>query len=310
MKLSGIINSLSKKLKFHKRSNQIIISDAEYEYLQTRITLLEKMVEEKSQSVEKAKSIFLKNLYHEIRTPLNAIVGFSNLIELNEANEKETASYVYHIKESSQNFLDKMDTIIEAAILEAGIVKIKPEECNLYSILSEMHSFFSIHKHICEKDVAFLLTIPEELKELNTLCDVHRVKQILMNLLVNAFKFTEKGIVEFGFHIVSNEIEFFVKDTGIGGLEGKEGIIFNSFSKLDDSDSSLGGLGLGLSLAKQIVELMNGKIRYTSQSGKGSTFYFTLPYQPVPYWKAKNDPKSYNRSDSVIKISSKGTVVF
>jgi signal transduction histidine kinase len=286
------------------------ISDAEYEYLLNRVNLLENLLEEKTQSVEKAKSIFLKNLYHEIRTPLNAIVGFSNLIELNESNESETASYVTHIKESSQNFLDKMDTIIEASILEAGIVKIKPEECNLFSLLSELHAYFSIHKHICEKDVAFLLTVPEELKDFIMLCDIYRVKQVLMNLLINAFKFTEKGIVEFGFHIVSNEVEFFVKDTGIGGLEGKEGLIYKSFTKLDESDSSLDGLGLGLSLAKRIVELMKGTIRYSSQSGKGSTFYFTVPYQPVANWKTRNETKSYNKNDSAIKISSKGSVVF
>jgi signal transduction histidine kinase len=288
-----------------RRKTHIYISDAEYKYLLARVRILEKMVEEKSKSVDKAKSVFLKNLYHEIRTPLNAIIGFSNLIELNESNEKEIADYAVHIRESSQNFLDKMDTIIEASVLEAGIVNIKPEECNLFSLLSELHAYFSIHKHICEKDVAFLLTVPEELKELNMLCDVHRVKQVLMNLLVNAFKFTEKGIVEFGFRVISNEVEFFVKDTGIGGLEGKEGIIYNSFTKLDESDSSSNGLGLGLNLAKRIVELMGGKIRFTSQSGKGSTFYFTVPYQPVPNWKVKNETKTYNKSDLILRFHQK-----
>jgi len=292
-----------------KKKKVINISDAEYKYLITRVSLLENMLEEKSKSVEKAKSVFLKNLYHEIRTPLNAIVGFSNLLELNESNEKETSSYVALIRESSQKFLDKMDTIIEAAILEAGIVNIKPEECNLFSLLSEMHSYFSIHKHLCEKDVAFLLTVPEELQDLNILCDTYRVKQVLMNLLVNAFKFTKKGIVEFGFRIVSNEIEFFVKDSGIGGLEGKEEIIYNSFTKVDESDSSINGLGLGLNLAKRIVELMGGKIRFSSQIGKGSTFYFTVPYQSVPSWNIKNNTKTYNKMDSVIKISSKGSMV-
>jgi signal transduction histidine kinase len=310
MKFLSFINNFLRKFIIFKKDTYISISETEYKYLLTRIRLLENLLDEKSQSVDKAKSIFLKNLYHEIRTPLNAIVGFSNLIELNDSNEKETASYVTHIKESSQNFLDKMDTIIEASILEAGIVKLKPEECNLYSLISELHSYFSIHKHICEKDVAFLFTVPEELKEFNMLCDVYRVKQVLMSLLVNAFKFTEKGVVEFGFHIVSNEVEFFVKDTGIGGLEGKEGLIYNSFTKLDESDSSPGGLGLGLNLAKRIVELMDGKIRFTSKSGKGTTFFFTLPYQPISNWRVKNHSKISSKSDSLIKISANGSVVF
>jgi signal transduction histidine kinase len=310
MKLHGIVINMFQKHKKMRRNRSINISDAEYEYLLTQVRLLENMLEEKSKSVENAKSAFLKNLYHEIRTPLNAIVGFSNLIEFYESNEKDTASYLALIRESSQKFLDKIDNIVEASMIEAGIIKIEPEECNLFSLLSEMHAYFSIHKHLCEKDVAFLLTVPEELKDLNILCDTYRIKQVLMNLLLNAFKFTKKGIVEFGCHVVSNEIEFFVKDTGIGGLEGKDGIIFNPFSKLDESDSSSNGLGLGLSLAKGIADLMGGKIRFTSQIDKGSTFYFTVPYQPVTNWKAKNETKTYNKSDSSIKITSKGSVVF
>jgi signal transduction histidine kinase len=302
MKLPGIIFYVFRNLKANKRNKHVKISDAEYEYLLTRLRLLESMLEEKSKSVEYAKSVFLKNLYHEIRTPLNAIVGFSNLIEFNESTEKEVIGYIAHIRESSQKFLDKMDTIIEASILEAGIVKIKPEECNLFSLMNELYDYFSIHKHICDKDIAFLLTLPEELKDFKILCDVTRVKQVLMNLLINAFKFTERGIVELGFRVVSNDIEFFVKDTGIGGLEGKEGIIFNSFTKLDESDSSQDGLGLGLNMAKQIVELMEGKIRFTSQTGKGSTFYFTIPYHPVPNWKAKSETKIYNKIDSFVKV--------
>jgi signal transduction histidine kinase len=293
-----------KMVSFKKPTND------EYEYLKLRVELLEKMLEEKTHSVEKAKSLFLKNLYHEIRTPLNAIVGFSNLIELNEADENETLVYLSLIKDSSQNFLEKMDKIIEASIIEAGIVKIYSEECNINSILSELHSVFSIHKHINEKGIAFLLTVPEELKEFIIHCDSYRIKQVLTNMLVNAFKFTEKGIVEFGYKIVGDEVEFFVKDTGIGGLEGKEDLIYNIFTKLDESDTSCEGLGLGLRLAKQLVELMGGNIRYTSVEGKGTTFYFTIPFSPAKSRSYIKEKKSFDKSDSINKILSKGSVVF
>jgi signal transduction histidine kinase len=307
MKWLGIISNYfqRKKKKPNKRVN-----NAENEYLKLRIEFLEKMLEEKTYSVDKAKSIFLKNLYHEIRTPLNAIVGFSNLIELNEASEKETADYLSLIKDSSQNFLEKMDTIIEASIIEAGIVKIITEECKIFSLLSELHSYFSIHKHICEKDIAFLLSVPNELNELIIRCDTHRIKQVLTNLLINAFKFTEKGVVEFGYKVVGDEMEFFVRDTGIGGLEGKEEIIYNVFTKLDESDSSCEGLGLGLSLANKLVELMDGKIRYTSLTGKGTTFYFTIPYKPVLCKKIFNERNYLSKRESIRKIFAKGSVAF
>lgn len=306
MKWPGIINSI-----FHRKQKVSLKqpSEDDYEYLKLRVELLEKLLEEKSLAVDKAKSLFLKNLYHEIRTPLNAIVGFSNLIEMNEADEKETSVYLSLIKDSSRNFLEKMDKIIEASIIEAGIVKIYSEECKIYSILSELHAVFSIHKHISEKDIAFLLTVPDELKEFVIQCDVFRVKQVLTNLLVNAFKFTEKGIVEFGYRIISDEVEFFVKDTGIGGLEGKEDLIYNIFTKLDESDTSCEGMGLGLRLAKRLVEIMEGKIGYNSIEGKGTTFYFTIPFYPAANHNYVKGKKSFDKSDSINKILSKGSVV-
>jgi signal transduction histidine kinase len=306
MKWLGIISSI-----FHREKGMIQVknSDTDHEYLKLRVEFLEKMLEEKNLAVEKAKSLFLKNLYHEIRTPLNAIVGFTNLIEMNEASEKDTSIYLSLIKDSSQNFLEKMDKIIEASIIEAGIVKFYSEECKLYDMLSELHAVFSIHKHNSEKGIAFLLTVPDELKEFVIHCDSYRVKQVLTNLLVNAFKFTEKGIIEFGYKKIANEVEFFVKDTGIGGLEGKDNVIYNIFTKLDESDTSCEGLGLGLRLAKKLVELMGGKIRYTSVSGKGTTFYFTIPFNPASNHNIFKDKNFAIREDLINKILTKGSVV-
>jgi signal transduction histidine kinase len=115
-----------------------------------------------------------------------------------------------------------------------------------------------------------------------------------MNLISNAFKFTEKGSIKIGYEVNGNDIQFFVSDTGIGGLEGKSKIIFNKFSKLDESDSSQEGLGLGLSLSKKLVELMGGDLWYESETSGGTTFYFTIPYKPV--FIAKNDKKENKTS--------------
>jgi signal transduction histidine kinase len=258
---------------------------AEYEYLKKRVTVLEQLLDEKTHSVDRAKSIFLKNLYHEIRTPLNSIVGFSDLIEMNNLSEKDKTTYISYIRESSKEFLQKMDNIIEASILEAGLLKISNSECSIYKLTNEVFDYFSIHKHITEKRIAFLFNVPKETKNLNITCDSYRLTQVLSNLLSNAFKFTDRGTIEMGYRIKENEIEFFVIDTGIGIDQGKEKDIFNNFTKLDESDNTNEGLGLGLGLSKKMIELMKGRIWYKSNQFKGTSFYFTIPYMPVPSQK-------------------------
>ena len=277
MGLSGIIKKVFGKTdssrKFH--------TDAEYDYLLRRVDFLENLLEEKTHSVEKAKSVFLKNLYHEIRTPLNAIVGFSDLIELNSITEKEKNTYVSHIRESSKDFLRKMDNIIEASIIEAGLLKISNEKCRLYELLTEVYAYFSIQKHIEDKRIAFMLNVNDDLKDVCINCDTYRLSQVLTNLLSNAFKFTEQGIIEYGYTKYKDELEFFVKDSGIGGLEGKESVVFENFAKVDNTDNGQEGLGLGLGLSRKLIELMGGRIWYKSTVNRGTTFYFTLPFHPA-----------------------------
>jgi signal transduction histidine kinase len=275
--LDAIKSWLGQNKGLHKSRRK----DEEITNLKQRIECLERLLDEKTNVVERAKSIFLKNLYHEIRTPLNAIVGFSDLIEMNSISNKEKEGYINHIRESSRDFLRKMDNIIEASIIEAGLMKLSNDECNISELLNEIYSYYSIQKHIAEKKIAFLLTIPEELKQLHIQCDSYRITQILSNLLSNAFKFTSQGIVEFGLKVVKDEVEFYVKDSGIGGLEGCEGLVYKNFSKIDESDEAKEGLGLGLSLSRKLIELMKGRIWYKSVHDKGTTFYFTIPFIPL-----------------------------
>ena len=280
MKNLGVISGLIKRFKGRRGRKTVEIKETEYSYLKKRIEVLEKLLDEKSNCVEKAKSVFLRNLYHEIRTPLNSIVGFSDLIEMNNLELKDKETYIAHIRESSQEFLNKMDNIVEASIIEAGLLKVSEETCRLYDLLLEIHSYFSLHKHITDKNIALLLSIPSELKEIDIKTDSFRLTQIITNLLSNAFKFTSRGIIEFGYNLKAGNIEFFVKDTGIGGLEGKENEIYQNFNKLNDPENESHGLGLGLSLSKKLVELMGGKIWYNSVTDKGTTFFFTIPYVP------------------------------
>jgi len=298
MKNLSIISKFLKKSWGGGRKKTIRLRDTEYNYMKRRIEVLEKLLDEKSSCVEKAKSVFLRNLYHEIRTPLNSIVGFSDLIVMNNLNVKEKETYIAHIRESSQEFLNKMDNIIEASIIEAGLLKISNEDCRLSDLFSEIHSYFSLHKHIVDKNIALLLSVPPELKEIEVKVDSFRLSQVLTNLISNAFKFTSRGIIEFGFSLKSGNIEFFVKDTGVGGLEGKENEIYRNFNKLNDPENESKGLGLGLSLSKKLIELMNGAIWYDSVVEKGTTFYFTIPYMPGK----SNSSKKTGREKNILNL--------
>lgn len=294
MKYRDIIKKITNPFHAMRRGEEKRGNDVENDYLKKRIQLLENLLEEKTNCVDDAKSIFLRNLYHEIRTPLNAIVGFSDLIELNSLEKNEKEQYIKYIRESSKDFLRKMDNIIEASILEAGLVKITMNECRLNGLLDELHTYFTIQGHIAEKTIDFSVDKPEFKKEINVYCDSGRLSQVLVNLISNAFKFTNEGSIKLGYEINGNDIQFFVSDTGIGGLEGKSHIIFNKFTKLDESDNSQEGLGLGLSLSKKLVELMGGNLWYESEGSEGTTFYFTIPYKPV--LTSKKEGKETNNS--------------
>ncbi len=289
MKVKGFINGLKTRLNRRVKTtadeldrDQIGERRKSYNELIDRIEELESKLENNTLQVEKIKSVFLKNIYHEIRTPLNAIVGFTNLLEM-EDNVNEQQEYRNQIALSSREFLKIMDNIIEASLIEAGMVKISEEECNLNALLSEIYAYFKIQRHTQEKGgIAFLLNVPRSHAS-NVLCDRHRINQVITNLLSNAFKFTEKGIVELGYKIENREkIHFYVKDSGIGGLSQDEfNNVFRSFVKLDNTANAKKGLGLGLSISKYLIEMMDGEIWYESNNIDGTTFHFTLPYHPV-----------------------------
>lgn len=303
MNIPKVFQSLfDKKNNYRKSARDFgIIEDAEKEALLNRISYLENLVEEKTIMLEKAKSIFLKNINHEIRTPLNAIVGFSELIGNDLSKDENFDKFIGYIRQSSAEFLWKMDEIIEASMLEAGIFSYKETECFPFYLMQDIYSEFSVQKHIFEKEsVAFLMTVASELREVKILCDMNRVGQILKNLLSNAFKFTTHGVVEFGYKIIKDRIEFFVKDSGLGGLKGKEDVVYASFRKVDESDNAISGLGLGLYLSYKIAERIGGNIRYEPNNLKGTTFYFSLP---LKYAKVEKELVDQDSNREVKKIT-------
>ncbi len=243
---------------------------------------------EKAEESDKLKSSFLANMSHEIRTPMNAIIGFSQLLSDLEVSKEERSHYISLIQSSGNDLLGLIDDIIDISKIEAGQLKIFKSQYFVDNILKELYDSFSelVKTKKNKNNLKFIYNQPETSQQIVIYSDIDRFKQIIRNLISNAIKFTDKGSVEFGFNVDYNQsysnLLFYVKDTGIGIAEDKQDIIFDSFRQASISNTKIyGGTGLGLAITKKLVELLGGKIWVNSIPEQGSTFYFTLPYQPV-----------------------------
>lgn len=276
---------------------------ADYFEMLHKLKRLEGQVEARATQLELAKASFLRNLYHEIRTPLNAIVGFTHLLSTEKKiNQEDKEEYLQMVNQSSAEFLKIMDDIIQASLLEAGMIKINNEGFCLGEFMDEVYSIGNLRKHLLEKNqIAILRNLPKVLEDVRIICDKHYLIQIMTQLVENAIKFTERGTVEFGCEIKNQNIEFYVNDTGKGNINGKGKYIFDKFTKVDVSDNAKNGLGIGLSNCKNLVELMNGKIWYTSKIDKGTCFYFSIPFIAAERVVEANDEKTPSFLEGVFR---------
>ncbi len=245
-----------------------------------------KLALEKATESDRLKSVFLNTMSHELRTPLNAVIGFSEMIAGFDLSEEEIKDYANTIKTSGNNLVSIVNDIFDITVIETDKVQIVKEKFSVNKTLEYIYSIFIKNDKILNNRIN--LIIYKELDETSDIIytDETKLNQILINLVGNAFKFTHKGIIEFGYTVETENgtsfLQFYVKDTGIGIPEDKQSIIFERFRQVDDSDTrKFGGTGLGLFISKRLVELLDGKIWVESEEGKGSTFYFTLHFIPV-----------------------------
>jgi len=239
---------------------------------------------QKAEEADKLKSSFLSNISHEVRTPMNGILGFSELIDDPDINEEKRSEYIQIIKKSGNRLLSIIDNIVELAKVETKQIKINETRCNLNHLMRSTHTIVENRRYLEEKDHLKVI-LETGLEDQN--CKIHadsgRLQQVLVNLIVNGLKFTNAGTVTFGYRLKNtNQIEFYVADTGIGIAKDKFDVIFERFRQIDESVTrKYGGVGIGLSLSKGIVELMGGQISVESEVGVGTTFRFTIPYKPI-----------------------------
>jgi signal transduction histidine kinase len=231
---------------------------------------------ENEEDGDRLKSAFLRNISHEIRTPLNAIVGYSTLICDPENSPGKQKEFMDIIFSSTDHLLEIIDDIVEISKIEANTVEVKKEAININTILRKV--FNRLNAKACERNISLNFVTPHSETEDDVLSDGYKLSQILLNLIGNAMKFTKEGKVEFGYSVKENKIEFYVYDTGIGVAPEHHAMIFDRFYQAEYSSTRrFEGTGLGLSISKAYVELLGGEIWFTSQPGKGSVFYFTIP---------------------------------
>ena len=239
-----------------------------------------KRAKEKAEEADKLKSAFLANMSHEIRTPMNAIIGFSDLLINDETEQEEKQEFANIIKNSSDTLLKLIDDIIDISIIEAGQLKMNNKEFNLNAVLKELIRFYQEEKLRIKKsqiDVRLNESNFDDKIYLNT--DPVRFRQVIINLVGKALKFTENGFIEIGYYKDSNsKVNIYVQDTGIGIQQDKLSTIFDRFNKVHDSKKLYGGTGLGLTISKKLVEQMDGDLTVESTVNQGSTFKITLQY--------------------------------
>ena len=228
---------------------------------------------EKAEEANRLKSAFLANMSHEIRTPLNAIIGFSNILAAAE-EEQEKQEYINIIESNNTLLLQLISDILDLSKIEAGTLEFSYCNIELNDIISEIES---VTRYRTESN-GIQLIVQKGLPSCLIRTEKNRLMQVLNNLLNNASKFTSQGSITFGYKLCDKELYFYVKDTGCGIPADKVNSIFGRFVKLN---SFVQGTGLGLSICQTIVEHMGGRIGVESEEGKGSTFWFTIPYQPA-----------------------------
>lgn len=255
--------------------------------IDTRVKKENELVQarELAEKSDKLKTAFLSNMTHEIRTPMNAIVGFSQLLQQEELSSEFRNEFIGYIVNNSNTLLALINDIIDFSILESGVVNISYSNFNLKNIFVELNDKFDqLKKDNGKSEINLIFPAPERLENTYIYFDAVRLKQILNYLIDNALKFTKEGEIEIDYKHEKDTMLFWVKDTGIGIPLEKQEYIFDRFRQGEESYTRrFGGTGIGLSIAKQIVQHLKGEIWVESEDGNGSVFYFKVPLGQSKY---------------------------
>ncbi len=273
--------------------------------LNKKVELEHRLIQEKenANAANRAKTEFLANISHEIRTPMNSILGFSEVM-LNTSSDPKQKSYLKTILESGRTLLSLINDILDLSKIEAGRLEISPEFADIRAIAEEIKQLF-VHK-IEEKGIEFIIEFDNNFPR-TIVIDEMRLRQILLNIVGNAIKFTEKGSVSIIVKLIEDrggiiDFEIDIVDTGIGIAKENRDLIFDSFSQLSGIDQKkYGGTGLGLAISKRLCELMGGEISLDSEIGKGSRF--SIVFSDIKYSDVQiEQDSSFVWDENIIKF--------
>lgn len=243
------------------------------------------IAKERAEESDRLKTAFVQNMSHEIRTPMNAIMGFSELLVRNFNNKPKLEHFSGIINQRCTDLLNIINDLLDIARIESGQLPVFVEKCNLTQLFAEIKTFFTEQQPVLKKqNILFDMIDHYDLQGVFIFTDKVKLRQIFINLITNAFKFTQKGKIEGGCIISeSRKLTFYVSDTGIGIPEDKFQFVFERFSQVEKGNARFyGGTGLGLSIVKGLVEILGGQIWLESELGKGTTFFFTLSGEEQP----------------------------
>lgn len=256
---------------------------------------------EHAEQSDRLKSAFLANMSHEIRTPMNGILGFADLLKEPNLSGEKQQKYIEIIQKSGARMLNIINDIVDISKIEAGLMQVDIKESNINEQIEYIYTFFK--PEVEAKGLQFLIRNTSTEIETSIKTDREKLYAILTNLIKNAIKFTNKGSIEVGYHLIKDngtgKLEFYVKDTGIGIPTDRQEAIFERFIQADISNLMvLQGTGLGLSITKAYVEILGGTIWVESEEGSGSTFYFTIPCNI----ESKEELTGKNDKASIIEV--------
>ena len=259
---------------------------------------------ERAEESDRLKSTFLANMSHEIRTPMNGILGFADLLNDDNLSQEQRKQYVNIISNCGNQLIRVIDDILEISRLETRQIKADFQNICLNHLLTELFSIFKLNSD--QKNVTLALKTAFEDNDSYLKTDLTKLNKILSNLIENALRYTSKGYVEFGYYVENDTLVIYVKDTGIGIAKDQLPFIFDRFRQIDlELSKKAGGLGLGLSIARENTELIGGQITVDSTPGKGTTFFVKVPFlreaktSPV---KKSIDRLSYNEKPVILIV--------
>ncbi len=259
---------------------------------------------EKLKESDRLKSIFLANISHEIRTPMNGIIGFANLLNQPDLPGHKRNHYIEIINKSSSQLLHIIEDIVDISKIEANQLQITFMPFDVNEMINELHTIYIRELSDMNKNEIRIIPVYGSTGNFKIISDGLRIRQIMNNLINNAIKFTEKGYIKYGYETEEKQfIKFFVEDTGIGIDKTMFDIIFEPFRQVDEGDTrKYGGAGLGLTIARGLVKLLNGEIWLESVKNQGTTFYFRIPYN---IYNNEDEPESMPEKDLNIDWSNK-----